>query len=197
MSPTLRVEDRIFASPLVYGAKIPLLSVRLPGIKKPERGHIVVVQSPSYTRPAFPLSLFEPIIRFFSLQRSGIVRDLAGKQNPKYLVKRIIGLPGDTIQMSNFYASVMPQDSTVFYREQELISHSYTLLSSSQAKGWKEDFPLTGNLEVITLNDNEFFLLGDNRPASYDSRTWGPLSGDRIFGKVLVKYWPVNKSGKL
>ena len=197
MQPTLKENERILVSPLIFGAKLPFSSVRLPGLKKMERGDLVVVDSPLFTRPAFPVSVFEPLIRFFSLQKKTLVRDFTGKKTPKYQIKRIIGLPGDTIKIHNFAASIKPRGVTFFYNEHELINVSYTLQIDPLPETWKEEFPFSGNLEEITLKENQYFLLGDNRPASSDSRSWGPLNDEQIFGKVFFKYWPVKQSGRL
>ena len=102
MYPTLAEKDRILVSPLVFGAKLPFLPTRLRGLKQPERGDLVVVLSPSYTEPSFPVAFLEPVIRFLTLQRGSIIFDLTGKQIHRHLIKRIIGLPGDTIKMSDF-----------------------------------------------------------------------------------------------
>lgn len=193
MYPTLAEKNRILVSPLVFGAKLPFLPTRLRGLKQPERGDLVVVYSPSYTEPSFPVAFLEPVIRFLTLQRGSIVFDLTGKRIPRHLIKRIIGLPGDTIKMSDFAVFIKPMGSTVFYDEQELISAVYRVNTVLEAEGWKKDFPFNGNLEPTTLKENEYFILGDNRPDSSDSRSWGPLPADRLLGKVLLKYWPLNE----
>ena len=57
-------------------------------------------------------------------------------------------------------------------------------------------FPFSGNSGEHVLGDGEYFLLGDNRPESSDSRSWGALSRDRIIGKVIYRYWPLRSVGR-
>jgi signal peptidase I len=57
--------------------------------------------------------------------------------------------------------------------------------------------PFSGDGEEITLREGEYFVLGDNRPESSDSRSWGPLPSSRIVGKVIFRYWPPHSLGKL
>ena len=100
MEPQLQARDRIFVSPLVYGAKVLFFSARFPAVREPARGDVVVIHSPMYGRPRAPLSLIEPLIRFFSFQRGSVVRDESGRRIPAYMVKRIVAVPGDTIRIS-------------------------------------------------------------------------------------------------
>ena len=197
MQPTLTEKERIFVSPLIYGAKLSNAFKRLPGIRIPERGDLVVINFPSFMQPSFAASIFEPLIRFLSLQKGGIVRDPSGIKVPRYMVKRIIGLPGDTVKMTSFTVYIRPEGKKDFLAEHELIPRFYKLKIDSNPENWKKEYPLSGNLEAVTLKEDEYFILGDYRTRSNDSRSWGPLNADRIMGKVFMRYWPIDHSGRL
>jgi signal peptidase I len=197
MEPLLNARDRIFVSPLVYGAKILFFSATLPALQEPERGDVVVIHSPMYSRPGAPLSLVEPLIRFFSFQRGSAVRDESGRRIPAYMIKRIVAVPGDTIRISGFTAYIRPEDSSAFVAEQELIPGSYEILVDFLPEGWSKELPFSGEHPPLTLEKDQYFLLGDNRQRSSDSRSWGPITRDQIVGKVLYRYWPLSRSGRL
>jgi len=197
MYPALERGNRVLVSPLIYGARILSPSHPLPGLRRPGRGDLVVVISPAYGTLSFPLSFLEPLVRFFTLQKGSLARDFGGRVIPKYMVKRIIGLPGDTVMMTDYQASIKPEGHTVFYREKELITTAYTPQTQMPAKGWKSEFPFSGNLAPVLLGEDEFFLLGDNRPFSSDSRSWGKMKREKMLGKVFLRYWPLHESGRL
>ena len=197
MEPLLKAKDRIFVSPLIYGARILFFSAKLPPVREPARGDIIVIHSPMYGRPRAPLSLIEPLIRFFSFQRGSVVRDESGRRIPAYMIKRIAAVPGDTIRISGFTAYIRPDGSSTFTAEQELIPESYEVLVGSLPEGWAKEFPFSGEHPPLTLEKDQYFLLGDNRQRSSDSRSWGPVSRDQIVGRVLYRYWPLGRSARL
>ena len=197
MEPLLEARDRIFVSPLIYGARFLFFSARLPPLREPARGDLVVIHSPMYSRPGVPISILEPLIRFFSFQRGSVVRDESGRRIPAYMIKRIVAVPGDTIRISGFTAYIRPDGSSTFSAEQELIPGYYEVLVGSLPEGWTKEFPFSGEHPPLILGKDQYFLLGDNRPGSSDSRSWGPISRDQIFGKVLYRYWPLARSGGL
>jgi signal peptidase I len=90
----------------------------------------------------------------------------------KDFIKRVIGLPGDTIS----YTSTTVQVNGVVLNEPYI---------SEKAN------PLGKNPFVVP--PNEYFVMGDNRPASDDSRDWGYVPKDYIVGKAVMIYWPLNK----
>jgi signal peptidase I len=197
MEPLLEARDRIFVSPLIYGARILFFAAKLPPVRTPARGDIVVIYSPMYGRLRVPISLVEPLIRFFSFQRGSAVRDESGRRIPAYMIKRIVAVPGDTIRISGFTAYIRPEGSSTFVAEQDLIPQSYEVLVGSLPQGWAEEFPFSGEHPSLTLAEDQYFLLGDNRQGSSDSRSWGPISRDEILGRVLYRYWPLARSGRL
>ncbi|KKS18899.1 MAG: Signal peptidase I [Parcubacteria group bacterium GW2011_GWC1_41_7] len=97
--------------------------------------------------------------------------------NPKiYYIKRIIGLPGETVKIKDGKVSVFNSQ----YKDGFIISETKYL----------RDAYTPGNL-TLTLAPQEYFVLGDNRQASYDSRKWGPVSFPAIEGRVLVRVLPL------
>ena len=56
--------------------------------------------------------------------------------------------------------------------------------------------PLSGSFPETYLSDGQFFVVGDDRPASTDSRFYGPIGADRIVGKVWVRYWPFSRMAR-
>ena len=114
-------------------------------------------------------------------------------------VKRVVGLPGDTIRMSGFMAYIRPPDAEDFFEETSLIEEPYTVLIDKDylVEGWENDFPFTGNMEEIVLGEHQYFVLGDNRTVSSDSRSWGALPLSRITGKCFFRYWPFNAFGSI
>jgi signal peptidase I len=198
MLPALEQKDRLLVSTLIFGGRIPFLShLRLPALRPPVRGDIVVAESPAWVRPAFPWSALEPLVRFISLQRGSLVRDHTGRLAPRYLIKRVIGLPGDTVRMSGYVAYIKAAGSPAFVPEQELLGSSYTLRTETLPAGWTEDLPFSGSLAPMTLADGQYFVLGDNRPDSSDSRSWGPVEGEKILGRAFFRYWPAARGGRL
>ena len=94
-------------------------------------------------------------------------------------IKRIIGLPGETVEIKDGKIRI----SGVNLNESEYLP----------------DFVFTDNkgFEKITLGENEYFVLGDNRVLSSDSRVWGPLSREKIVGRVFVRLWPFSALAKV
>jgi signal peptidase I len=198
MRPALEQKDRLLVSTLIYGGRVPFLShLRLPALRPPARGDIVVVESPAWVPPAFPLSALEPLARFLSLQRGSVVRDHTGRLTPRYLIKRVIALPGDTVRISGYMAYIRAAGSQDFVPEAELLGSYYTLRTEKPPEGWTEDLPFSGSLPPLTLGVGQYFVLGDNRPDSSDSRSWGPVEEGRILGRAFFRYWPAARGGRL
>jgi len=93
----------------------------------------------------------------------------------KYFIKRIIGLPGET---------VIIQDGVITIKEKNGQTET---LNEDYIKNIKRD-----NF-TATLGDNEYFVLGDNRPNSADSRSWGPLPRDLIVGRPFLRLLPIKR----
>lgn len=90
-------------------------------------------------------------------------------------IKRIIGLPGETIEIKNGKVDVYNSNGIL----QVLDEFNYL----------QESVATFGNIE-IQLSEGEYFVLGDNRVASSDSRSWGKLPRENIIGRVFLRVWP-------
>ncbi len=95
-------------------------------------------------------------------------------------IKRIIGLPGEKVHLSN---------GNVYINDEKLDEH-YLVSNLPTTAG----IFLPDNQDIIVPNSN-YFVLGDNRPASSDSRTWGFVAKDKISGRAWLIYWPLSKVG--
>jgi signal peptidase I len=114
------------------------------------------------------LSRQEPIV-FRSLQKEG-----------QYLIKRVIGLPGESVKIEN--SKVMIGNSV--HPEGFVLDESAYLGKTV----------VTTDMKAVTLAPDEYFVLGDNRPHSHDSRFFGPIKEDVIIGRVLIRAWPVSRA---
>ncbi len=94
-------------------------------------------------------------------------------------IKRIVGLPGETVEI---------KDGKLTISGAQLDESTYL---SNLAYTDQREF------KIITLSENEYFVLGDNRIASSDSRVWGPLPRENIIGRVFVRAWPVAALAKI
>jgi len=197
MKPELNPADRVIVSSLAFGPRIPFSAVRFPGIGSPERGDLVVVQPPFFEERPVLARIFEPLASFFTLQKATLHRDLYGRRLNSYMVKRIIGMPGDTVRMRNYLLSIRARGASDFVAEDQVVPIHYRMYEKSVAKYLPSILPFSGSCEEISLKDGEYFVLGDNRPESSDSRSWGPLPRSRIVGKVIFRYWPPRSIGKL
>jgi signal peptidase I len=195
MEPALHPADRVIVSNIAYGPRVPFSVSRLPGSGVPERGDLVVVQPPFLGEPSLIARIFEPLAGFFTLQKATLHRDLYGMRVNGYMVKRVIGIPGDSVRLTGFTVALKPRGSSDFVPEKQLIPLRYEIQTALDARGWSASYPFSGNSEEVRLGDDQYFVLGDNRTESSDSRSWGPVARDRIVGKVIYRYWPPRAIG--
>lgn len=96
-----------------------------------------------------------------------------------YFIKRVIGLPGEKISISN--------GEIMIFKSQN--SDGFVLKENYLPVGLK-----TGGNEEVVLKDGQYFVMGDNRNYSFDSRSWGSLNKSEIVGIVRLRLWPFNKA---
>ncbi len=165
MEPTLLIGDVLMVSKASYGAKVPGTTVRLPGWDEPSRGEIVI---------------FRP------------------EHDPDTdVVKRLVGMPGDTLEMRDRVLYLNGERYREPYVKHEEPSgrnetHPWmtwqyaALLPAVNADGYT---PSRDDWGPIVVPDDRYFVMGDNRERSLDSRFWGFLEDWRIRGKVSFLYY--------
>lgn len=103
-------------------------------------------------------------------------------KNPKqYFIKRIVGLPGERIKISEGNIHISKSGMSFVPLEEKYLQ-----------KDIETQLPATGFGDVL-LGENEYFLLGDNRNQSLDSRVFGPVSREFIVGKTWLRGWPLSR----
>ena len=102
MEPGILKNQRILSAPIVSGARLDLLKINIPGFKEPERGQIVLVKPGNSEKLAWYILLLDPVVRFFSFQRKSLDPNIDQNWNNQLSVKRIIGVPGDFVQMKGY-----------------------------------------------------------------------------------------------
>ena len=134
-------------------------------------------------------------INYFTPERGDLV---TAKEDDRVIIKRVIGLPNDTIEFKNdkLYINGVEQDESYLNSFKEAFAEDrlHEIYSYNQAYQTRvaqmSHFTLDneGRSEFkITLKDNEYYLLGDNRPVSKDSREVGTFARNQITGKVIIK----------
>ena len=131
------------------------------------------------------------LVRFCTAQRLS----LYGKEDHLYL-KRVVGLPGDEITMTNFVLRVKPAGSSYSLTEFELAEKPYHPVIPQVPALWNESIPFSGNMDRIVLGEDECFVISDDRSNTGDSRVWGPVNLDLITGKAVFRFWPLTRIGR-
>jgi signal peptidase I len=177
MIPSLLIGDWLFVNKVAYGANIPFTQSHLPGYTQPGRGDVVVFVSPYQADEA----------------------EIGNDPTP-ILVKRLIGMPGDTIYMRQglVYINGLAQ------------RQGYAAASNpkgnpeerSQLMDWQHKIELTGsrfgappknpNLDhwgPLLVPQGHYFMMGDNRYGSKDSRYWGVVPRENVRGRPMFIYY--------
>lgn len=124
--------------------------------------------------------------RFANPKRGDVIVFNYPKNIALHYIKRVIGLPGETVEISG-------GKITVFHPSGEKVSDIVLKESKYLGPGIETFEPgiETSGRYKITLGPKQYFVLGDNRPFSSDSRFWGPVPRKLITGKVLLRLWPL------
>jgi signal peptidase I len=151
MIPTLLLGDRILVNKFVFGTRIPFTAVKLFPLREPARGEIVV---------------FLPPQNFVS----PVGRDV-------HLIKRVIGLPGDTVEIV---------EKRLYVNGSEFSVPNAHWDDPGVMEGWSS---VRDNFGPVVVPPGSYFMMGDNRDNSYDSRFWGFVLEAELTGKPIMIYW--------
>lgn len=157
MRPTLIEGDRIVVERVTHF------------FKKPQRGDILVFYPPFVQINKSPLGILA--------RRTGIFcNDVA-------FIKRVVGLPGDKVEIKKF-----PDGRSVVYINDKPLEEKYVLDEYDY-------IPCSETMYCgpMTVPEGKYFMMGDNRGNSEDSRFWGFLPEYRIVGRAVTVFWPLNR----
>lgn len=141
--------------------------------RPPARGDIVIIKAPFFESV--------PITSRFAAWLATLVRKAPALVLPEPLIKRVIALPGETIET---------RAGRVYINGQELIE-PYTAALTFQPS------VSTSDMSPRVISPGHLFVLGDNRPNSNDSRSFGEVPIDDVIGRAWVRYWPLTELGLL
>jgi signal peptidase I len=167
MEDTLLVGDMLLVNRAAMGSQVPLIGLRIPGYSEPSRGDILVFDPPH--------------------------------EETLMLIKRLIGLPGDTLEM---------RDQVLFVNgerlEEPYVRHDAIEDERHPWMSWQREHlpagvdpatyaPTRDKWGPIVIPEGRYFMMGDNRERSLDSRYWGLLERWRLEGRAVFTYYSYNR----
>ncbi|MCP4481233.1 MAG: signal peptidase I [bacterium] len=166
MLNTLLIKDNLFVNKFVYGTRLPCVTFS-------------------------PLTIkMNRVMKKRSPQRGEVVVFAFPQDTSKDYVKRCVGLPGDKIEIRDkilFVNDEKQYEPYVIYKDTNNYPNDLDFLPKSLRN--------RDNFGPIIVPEDSYFVLGDNRDQSYDSRFWGSLHSDYLKGKAVFIYWPLRRIG--
>ncbi len=149
-----------------------------------EDGQYLIVNELGFkeTNVSFNSHEFLHVNPFREIQRERVVVFRYPLDTSKFFIKRVIGLPGERVQVKDGQVTIFNKDNPNGFILDE---------KSYLPSGLKTNGDLT-----LTLSDDQYFMLGDNRMFSSDSRFWGAVPKKDIVGEVALRTWPLDKIAK-
>lgn len=193
MQPGFLPGDRVLTEQLSYGARLPGGIGRTPPFGAPRRGDVVVVRVPHYPHGTLRAAL-DTAVRVVTFGAAATMRLADGHPLQPYVLKRVLGLPGETVRMEGSVASIRPRGGPDFLTEYELLP-SPAVTPIALPSGWDTGLPFNTAEAPVSLGAGEYYVLSDDRAFAGDSRTWGPITIDAFVGRVVARYWPLRRAG--
>ena len=169
MKPTIEPGDKLIVNKMAYDFRIPFTKIRLFEYGTPERGDVIVFECP-----------YDKSITF---------------------VKRLVGKPGDLLEVQNGFVKINGEPLKISVQDQsEIIRILYDGGTYTETLGDKSytvrRVPVRMNIPAVSVRipEGHYFAMGDNRDESADSRSWGFVPKENIWGKAKFVYfsfeWP-------
>jgi signal peptidase I len=270
MEPSLLVNDRIFVNKIAYGPELIPGMLKIPGPWQPQRGDVIIFESPEYISSGPVVDILQRIIYMVTLSLVDIDKDENGQPKHHFLIKRAIGMPGDRIRMNEGNVEYLTPGSDAWMSEQEMkkalgfnyqnvrilapveyavfksagigsgligekfsasadqetsIKKYYRTTSETNGKVtnvgpmmqladdiyvemWRDatrwaiepdNFAAAAEWRMLKegyyVPEGRLFPMGDNRDNSHDARYFGPVRLEKVLGKGLFRYWPIDRFG--
>lgn len=189
MEPLLEPGTRLAASPLLYGPALPFTENRLRGVTRPSYGDLVFCAPLVPPREEWYRRLIDDFTGFFTLQKArpfGTAPYGPGNMT----VRRVLALPGDTVRMEDYVVYIKTAKEEGFFPEYIMSGKDYRITKGQKPEEWPENYPLSGQMEEVTLEKDQYFLLYDNRTYINGLPHFALMSRDQLISRVLASYWP-------
>jgi len=162
MEDTLLVGDHPLVNKFVYGLKVPITGDRVFSIRDPQRGDVVVFKFPKNYQFDF--------------------------------IKRVVGVPGDEIRVVNkqLYVNGKPDENPHAVHKDMEVVQACAPAPWPPATEFEESLCLRDNFGPVRVPVNSYFVMGDNRDRSRDSRFWGVVRKEELKGMAFLKLWSMD-----
>lgn len=176
MRMTFLEGDHLFVNKFIYGIRIPFTNIKILKLKNINRGDMIVFQFP--------------------------IKDKNSPHAGKDFIKRVIGLPNDKIEIigKKVYVNdkLLDEADYVHFEEKRIFQPERLFKTNEEYQiAWQRrefvDIPpyfVRDYFGPVVVPENSYFVLGDNRDFSYDSRFWGAVPESDVKGNALFIYWP-------
>ncbi len=180
----------ILVSPLLYGPEIELINYRLPALRTPQRGELVLARLRKGENLRWYETLVNTFARFFTLNRISVFGNGSSQFGSDFQLVRVIGVPGDQVKLEGFRVQIKTRGKNVFLDEKEILQKEYVLALPEQADTTNPDLPFSGDQPVLSLQEDQYLLLRDDRAAAGAREGWGITNRKQIRSQVLFAFRP-------